>query len=463
MKLQSKLLGSILVVAVLPLLILCALFYSSYRHDLSRTVKEHLQSVASIQQSRLSAILLQNEERLALVASRTQLRLSMDRYLQTGDSAALQRMTRILQDAVSSIEDLEAISVYSPQGVVVASTDSALVGQRHFDQDLFLASLKASVVDRLFLDEQGESRVHLCGPMTLDGRTLGALVIRSRVGNLLSSIFDYAGLGQSGETILVRPTGKGGHQFLAPTRFDATAAMTEFSWDGNTGGGNVALQGGTQNSAIDYRGIRVLTAAREVPGTGWILVVKIDQAEALRGLDRTAFLAAALAGILMISISLTAFRMARGLSAPLVELSAAAGAIAQGDFSRSVRVSSSDEIGVLENSFNTMGAEVARAQADLKTKIDQLNSEIMERKLVEGEREKLIAELQLAMSEIKTLQGIIPICATCKKIRDDQGSWKQLESYFREHSEAVFSHGICPECFEHLEDEMGQELPGGPE
>jgi DNA-binding response OmpR family regulator len=54
--------------------------------------------------------------------------------------------------------------------------------------------------------------------------------------------------------------------------------------------------------------------------------------------------------------------------------------------------------------------------------------------------------LRQALDQIKTLSGIIPICANCKKIRDDQGYWNQVEVYVRDHSEAVFSHGLCPEC-----------------
>jgi len=66
------------------------------------------------------------------------------------------------------------------------------------------------------------------------------------------------------------------------------------------------------------------------------------------------------------------------------------------------------------------------------------------------EREKLIAELRDALTEVVTLRGIIPICASCKKVRDDKGYWNQIESYIREHSEADFSHGICPECAKKL-------------
>ena len=59
-------------------------------------------------------------------------------------------------------------------------------------------------------------------------------------------------------------------------------------------------------------------------------------------------------------------------------------------------------------------------------------------------------DLEEAKKEIKTLKGIVPICSHCKKIRDDKGYWKQIESYIRDHSDADFSHSICPECVEKL-------------
>jgi len=76
--------------------------------------------------------------------------------------------------------------------------------------------------------------------------------------------------------------------------------------------------------------------------------------------------------------------------------------------------------------------------------------DITKRREVEADREKLISKLQEALKKIKTLRGIIPICAACKKIRDDKGYWNQIESYIKEHSDADFSHGICPECAEKL-------------
>jgi PAS domain S-box-containing protein len=72
--------------------------------------------------------------------------------------------------------------------------------------------------------------------------------------------------------------------------------------------------------------------------------------------------------------------------------------------------------------------------------------DLTERKRAEEERESLIADLRKALSEIKTLRGILPICSYCKKIRNDQGYFEQIESYIHKHSGVDFSHSICPEC-----------------
>jgi PAS domain S-box-containing protein len=72
--------------------------------------------------------------------------------------------------------------------------------------------------------------------------------------------------------------------------------------------------------------------------------------------------------------------------------------------------------------------------------------DITGRKRIEEEREKLIVELHAAMAKIKTLRGLIPTCAWCRKVRDDKGNWYKMEHYVRKNSYADFTHGICPEC-----------------
>ncbi|MBW2645978.1 MAG: PAS domain S-box protein [Deltaproteobacteria bacterium] len=92
-------------------------------------------------------------------------------------------------------------------------------------------------------------------------------------------------------------------------------------------------------------------------------------------------------------------------------------------------------------------ASVAAHDADGRPKmVVEICRDITKRKMVEEEREQLISDLQKALSEIKALSGMLPICASCKKIRDDKGYWNQIEAYISTHSEVEFSHGICPEC-----------------
>ncbi|HID28799.1 MAG TPA: PAS domain-containing sensor histidine kinase [Desulfobacterales bacterium] len=91
--------------------------------------------------------------------------------------------------------------------------------------------------------------------------------------------------------------------------------------------------------------------------------------------------------------------------------------------------------------------------------------DITERKKAEEERERLIRALQEALTKVKTLSGLLPICASCKRIRNDQGYWEQIEAYIRDHSEAEFSHSVCPECSEKLYPELfgnKQEIGKGP-
>jgi ABC-type amino acid transport substrate-binding protein len=88
----------------------------------------------------------------------------------------------------------------------------------------------------------------------------------------------------------------------------------------------------------------------------------------------------------------------------------------------------------------------------------RLQREIAERKQIEKERNALIEKLQNALSEVKTLQGFLPICASCQKIRTDSGYWQQIEAYIQENTDAQFSHGICPECIQTLYPGMAEKI-----
>ena len=107
---------------------------------------------------------------------------------------------------------------------------------------------------------------------------------------------------------------------------------------------------------------------------------------------------------------------------------------------------------VLKDKLSRLAPAVKRALAEVKEK--------EERKKAEEERERLIVELREALSRVKTLSGLLPICAGCKKIRDDNGYWSQIESYISEHAEVEFSHGLCPACEKKAYEELDKLMKG---
>ncbi len=94
------------------------------------------------------------------------------------------------------------------------------------------------------------------------------------------------------------------------------------------------------------------------------------------------------------------------------------------------------------------GSIITRSAEGVPLKMFGTHTDITDRKKIETERERLIKKLQSALAEVKTLKGIVPICSGCKKIRDDEGFWQQVETYVQKHTDAKFSHGFCPDCVE---------------
>ncbi len=91
-----------------------------------------------------------------------------------------------------------------------------------------------------------------------------------------------------------------------------------------------------------------------------------------------------------------------------------------------------------------------QAQEALKETNRRLEHEVSKRKTAEEEKDRAIATLQKTIRKINTLKGLLPICAACKRIRDKKGEWRPLEDYISEHSNADFTHDICPDCARRL-------------
>lgn len=366
LKLFWKLLLAFVLVAAIPLAVIAITGRYVAESAVAREVESNLAGLASLQEQRLAEAEQTSGDELALITSRTQLRMRLQNYLTGGSNEDLTALTKILSDARAAVPTLSALSIVGKDGTVVTSTDKGLVGTRFADQDLLRRGLKAPLADEIIELPDQKLGIRAIGPLILDSTSLGVLIADSTAASLFEALTDYTGLGQSGETLLVQGDGRS----LLPSRFGVA--------EGNLAGDAIvaaALAG--KNGlveGVDYRGEQVIANARFLPKQDWVLVVKIDTAEAYAGLaviDRWFVLVSGAAVILIVVV---AWLLSRSLSLPMVRLSNLSNDFGADQSSglRSTDVVRKDEIGVLAKSYNAMADRIETQQTQLRQRADDL-------------------------------------------------------------------------------------------
>jgi len=160
-------------------------------------------------------------------------------------------------------------------------------------------------------------------------------------------------------------------------------------------------------------------------------------------------------GILLLLSTMLARRISFSLTSHLRALGAIAERVAEsGSLDSHADIAGPDDVQALASSFNAMIDRVRSSSEGLERRVEERTTELSianeELLRLNLEKEMAIEGLKEALNKISTLRGLLPICAACKKIRDDKGYWNQIETYIMEHSDADFSHGICPDCAKEL-------------
>lgn len=146
--------------------------------------------------------------------------------------------------------------------------------------------------------------------------------------------------------------------------------------------------------------------------------------------------------------------LAEYLVIPISKLTKGARKVSEGDLDYVIKIKRSDEFGALAETFNNMVANLKKSYTKARIANEELNEfknnleKIVEERT--DELRHLNGELSLALSEVKNLKGLLPICSSCKNIRDDNGYWNQIEHYISSHSQAEFTHSLCPTCAKRL-------------
>ncbi|MBL4868310.1 MAG: PAS domain S-box protein [Pseudomonadales bacterium] len=394
MSIKGKLVLTFLSVSLVSLIVSNSLLYFDRQEQATREVLNHLESVASIQRSRIQDLYQQNQERLRLVASRTQLRLSLDKFNKTSEPLHQDKMNRIIEDASNSIDDFKTIMIIALDGRVVAATDRDWIGQSFLNNEVFESGKKENRADFFKRDQMQELIVQLSGPLYLKEHLLGVLVIESAVTTMMSSISDYTGLGETGETTLASRTHEGDAIFILPTRFNKDAALNLRVKSDLTRKPMIHAVNGDERvfeNSDDYRGESVLSVTRYIEDAQWGLAVKIDKREAFAHLTSMRNrVAVVILGCSFIIIMVSLY-FAEQITLPIIRLTETVKNIIAGDLSVRADESSNDESGTLGTMFNLMTTSLHDEQNKLKRSKEELaNREALFRGVLESSNDGVL-------------------------------------------------------------------------
>jgi hypothetical protein len=157
-------------------------------------------------------------ERLALVSNQAYLRINLDNYLKEKNHFYQEELNKNLDDIRSSLTGFQNIDILNLEGEVLASTNKEKIGTNQANKECFVRGLVESSVDMLFLDENRNLKVHFSGPLYMEDKLIGVLMIEATTRSIISIVEDYTGLGDTGETLMAKRDENGDALFINCSR-----------------------------------------------------------------------------------------------------------------------------------------------------------------------------------------------------------------------------------------------------
>jgi len=268
----------------------------------------------------------------------------------------------------------------------------------------------------------------LASPIFDNGTKIGVVAFQIDTAKLNTAVSNLHGLGDSGETYVVGPD----WLMRSDSRFFDSSTILRQKVE--TTSAKNAIRGRSGSTIdIDYRNVSVLSLYKplKIAGLNWGIIAEVDEQEIMAPAMR---LVGYTIGIFTITLIIIAFVSLSTLRLcvirPLQQLLIATEQFRQGNYAARAQIISHDEFAILGESHNKMAEAI----------------------------ESHVTELEYALADVKELSGLLPICASCKSIRDDDGYFKTVETYLIGRSQLQFSHTICQVCIPLLYPELSKEL-----
>ena len=343
-------------------------------------IHERMVVTAGSRRAMVEAFVAQQHERVALVSSRTKLRSLIEQY-QHGEieAAAMRAGTQpIIQDAQRSTEGFQSILIADINGQVMTATNDVLLERDVSQEAAFRKGLKRRFLGEPFDAEVGSAALLSSPARTNSGELLGVVIVELDLHPLELILTNNRGLGETGEVLIGTPDGDN-VRYLFPPRDGRSRAVDA----GSVPAMMSAIDGETDSTVSMYDGSEVLTHYSPVAyhprdQQPWGLVAKMDSSEAYAPLSHLRRMMFLLQAVLLVVGVAGAYSLAKRFTQPILDMTQAATAIADGDLTTQVSVTSDDELGKLGSRLNQMTMELRSSHELLEERVRLRTAELAE-------------------------------------------------------------------------------------
>jgi signal transduction histidine kinase len=345
------------------------------KEAISDSVMNGLTAVSTNQRQQIESMFAHYKVDLKKVSGDTQITQSLRHFVATRDPVDRLVMNQILVDRLDGDSDDEYFDIHDTKGSIVASSDPGHIGPSSYNSMLDGILISVGPVDT----SDGVMSVRMSEPIVFDGRTIGYVTVQHSGEELNDIATGYLGRRETGETLIVSRDSGGNIRYITSLRFNENGDFYRSIKEPEVNRiESLALTGyhGSGTDLIDYRGERVFGVYHFIESANIGLAVKIDEAEALSpliGLGRGLIIAIVIVSMAIIS---AAFVIARYLVDPIGRLTRAAESFSKGDLSSRVSVESTDEVGILSETFNVMAERLQTANEELESRVESRTTDL---------------------------------------------------------------------------------------